>query len=260
MIRRYMVEARRRVQFALSHPGYSARSLLRELTLADERFLAKVSGVSWRRIREYIDEPFQDPHFLAHLKNHGDEFHRLKISTAELFAKKILIQYALVRSFLPECIVETGIANGVSSSYLLYALHRNNKGKLHSVGLNEPGHLPVGREPGWLVPQDLRRRWSVIIGASQDVLPGLLRELREVDVFVHDSLHTYEHMKFEFELAYPYLKSSGILVADDASWNRAFQEFAHASGATLHGIIRGVGVLKKPFQPHSHRLLPPDGN
>ena len=32
----------------------------------------------------------------------------------------------------------------------------------------------------------------------------------------------------------------------------SFEEFARASGATLHGIIRGVGFLRKPSELNSH--------
>jgi hypothetical protein len=73
----------------------------------------------------------------------------------------------------------------------------------------------------------------------------LLHDLGTVDGFLHDSLRTYEHMKFEIELAYPFVKPGGLLLADDAAWNAAFSEFAREVRPPAARTIRGVGVLKK---------------
>ena len=40
----------------------------------------------------------------------------------------------------------------------------------------------------------LRDRWQLIIGDCKHELPQLLAELRQTDLFHHDSLHTYDHM------------------------------------------------------------------
>src|SRR5438067_2085797 len=100
-----------------------------------------------------LDEPINTRAFLEHLCNEEAHFRSLSIESADLFAKKILNQYAAVRAFAPDCIVETGVANGVSSSYLLLALQKNKRGNLHSVGLADTAFLPVGKDPGWLVPE-----------------------------------------------------------------------------------------------------------
>jgi predicted O-methyltransferase YrrM len=141
--------------------------------------------------------------------------------------------------------VETGVASGVSSSYLLLALERNQKGTLHSVEVGDPSYRPAGRAPGWIVPDRLRSRWQLHIGDATTVLPELFQKLGEVDMFIHDSLHTYEHMKFELELAYPHTRRGGLMLADDALWNSAFDEVAHAVSVPGSRIIRGVGIMKK---------------
>ena len=94
------------------------------------------------------------------------------------------------------------------------------------------------------MPDWLRSRWQLHIGDVAAILPGLRRELGEVDMFIHDSLHTYEHMKFEFELARPYIKHGGLLLADDALWNSAFNEFAQVIHSQKYAIIRGVVFLR----------------
>jgi predicted O-methyltransferase YrrM len=64
-------------------------------------------------------------------------------------------------------------------------------------------------------------------------------------MFIHDSLHTYEHMLWEFETAYPLIRPGGLLVSDDALWNNAFHDFAHRVNQPDSRIIRGVGFLRK---------------
>jgi predicted O-methyltransferase YrrM len=237
--------ARRRGWFAIQNPGYVLKALINELTLADERFLAGLTSVSPWQIRDFLDEPINTPAFAAHLRSAQNQFQTLSVESADLYAKKVLNQYAAVRALAPQCIVETGLANGVSSSYLLLALQKNGHGSLHSVGLANPAFLPAGKQPGWLVPEWLRTPWHVHIGDARDLLPGLFGKLGRVDVFIHDSLHSYDHMMWEFDACYPYLRIGGLLFADDALWNESFPDFARKVMAPQARILRGVGFLKK---------------
>ena len=234
-----------RARFALGNPLYVLNSLLREIALADERFLSSITNVPVRRIRGFIKEPFQNGFFLAHLQSVRAELQKLEIYSADLYAKKILLQYAVVRAFQPEIIVETGVANGVSSAYILLALKANGRGTLYSIGLNDPQYLPAGKPLGWIVPQELQSSWKLVVGDSRTILPGLLDEIGSTDIFIHDSLHTYEHMLWEFRRAYPHLPSGGLLLSDDAMWNSAFPEFALEIAALRAKILRGVGFLQK---------------
>lgn len=152
--------------------------------------------------------------------------------------------YALLRTLRPETVVETGVCNGVSTAFLLLALERNGAGTLHSIDLPEYADpatdadafwegkggavVPLGKEPGWMIPAGLRDRWELSIGRSQDALPPLLARLGVIDVFMHDSEHSYECMAFEFEHAFRALRPGGALVADDVNANDAFGEFARA--------------------------------
>ena len=53
--------ARQRATFAMKNPRYALGAMLRELTLADEKFLAKITGASVEAIR--LDEPITSPAF-----------------------------------------------------------------------------------------------------------------------------------------------------------------------------------------------------
>jgi predicted O-methyltransferase YrrM len=238
-----------RLRFTFRNPRYALGSLYRELTLADERFLSTITGVSARRTRAFLGEPIHTPDFAARLREADATFRDLEIHSADLYAKKALLQYMAIRAFRPETVVETGVANGVSSAYILLALHKNERGTLHSVGLNDPQYLPVGRPLGWVVPESLKSRWNLLIGDSRSLLPSLLAELGTMDVFIHDSLHTYDHMLWEYRTAFPYLRPGGLLFSDDAAWNAAFPEFCHEVAAKHGRILRGVGFLRKNDRP-----------
>ncbi len=235
-----------RLRHAFKNPGYALHSLWREATLADERFLSGLTNVPATTIRRFLDEPLGLAAFAQSIKNAEADFRNLEIQSADLHAKKILAQYAAVRALRPNLVVETGVANGVSSAYLLLALHLNGQGTLYSIGLDDAKYLPAGRSLGWVVPDWLRPRWKVMPGDSREILPKLLAQLKSIDVFIHDSLHTYEHMIWEFRQAYPRLRSGGLLLSDDAGWNSAFSDFTREAGAPRARILRGVGFLAKP--------------
>jgi methyltransferase family protein len=236
---------RRRARFAIKNPRYALNVSFREFTFADERFLARLTSSSPRQIRTYLDEPLNTPAFAAHLRSEEEHFRSFSIESADLFAKKTLNQHAAVRALTADCIIETGVANVVSSSYLLLALQKNARGRLHSIGLADTAFLPPGKDPGWLVPQWLRTAWQVQLGDAHEILPCLLKQLGKIGIFIHDSLHTYDHMMWEFETAYPHLLSGGLLISDDALWNNSFYDFAQNISAPEVQIIRGVGFLRK---------------
>lgn len=239
---------RNKLSYAVHNPGYAVRSLFRELAVADERFLSRITGCPVPKIRGFLDEPLGTPEFAASLRGAEGTMQSLGLQSADLYAKKILAQYAAIRAFQPEIVVETGVANGVSSSYLLLALEKNSRGRLYSLEVGDRSYLPEGKPNGWIVPNFLRPRWEMRVGDSKVLLPALLRELRRSDVFIHDSLHTYDHMLWEFRAAYPFLPDGGLLFADDALWNDAFWQFKREVNAKDGEIIRGVGYLRKDAQ------------
>ena len=137
-----------------------------------------------------------------------------------LFAR---LCYLACRLVTPETVIETGVAYGVSSAFLLKALQQNGRGKLHSIDL-PPLRREYERFWGVAVPEDLRQGWRLHRGASRRVLPGLLRETGPVGLFVHDSLHTRRNMRREFDAAWPSLGPGGLLLADDVERNSAFAD------------------------------------
>lgn len=163
--------------------------------------------------------------------------------------------YAILRKYKPEIIVETGVNNGFSTSFILQALYLNGKGKLYSIDLpsqyfqvqNKDFWDSLGvavPEPGWIIPAELRQHWNLLIGDSREILPALLQELGQIDVFIHDGLHTYENMMFEFEESYKYLAKNGLIISDDITWNNSLFDFAKKVNWKVVNLGGGVGLIK----------------
>jgi len=155
--------------------------------------------------------------------------------------------YHVVRLLRPERVLETGVASGVSSLFVLKALSDNSKGSLISIDLPnaDPGaQIPPGAKSGWIVPESLRSRWDLRIGDARVLLPEVLGQFGSIQIFMHDSLHTYDHMLWEFETAWPFIDEGGLLLSDDALSNDAFKTFCHRKGCRRHLVV-GFGLAMK---------------
>ncbi len=155
--------------------------------------------------------------------------------------------YALVRFLRLQVVIETGVANGLSTGHILAALAANGSGHLYSI--DYPPLDPFQREGiGILVPKRLRLRWKLQLDDSVRGLRRILRREIRADLFLHDSEHTYLQMFHEFSHIFPSLSPRGILLADDSTMNSAFSDFARhlesTEGATW-GIMGRLGVLRK---------------
>lgn len=150
------------------------------------------------------------------------------------------LAYAVARATAPQVVVETGVAHGVTSAFLLKALDRNGRGTLHSVDL-PPLAAEASSYMGILVPDELKGRWRLNRGTATRVLPNVLSGLDSVDLFLHDSLHTRRHIRFELETVWPLLRPGGVVIADDVGENRAFVDFARSADVTFHAFVREEG-------------------
>src|SRR5207249_1133315 len=92
---------------------------------------------------------------------------------------------------------------------------------------------------GCVVPNQLRSRWSVQLGNSLEMLPRMTNQIGPLSIFVHDSLHTYHHMISEFRLGYDALKSGGLMISDDTSYNSAWSDFCKSKNEDWTSISKG---------------------
>lgn len=132
--------------------------------------------------------------------------------------------YMLCRTLKPSILLETGVAYGVTSAFILKALEVNGEGMLHSIDLPPLGNQ-ADRFVGNLIPQSLKHRWLLHRGTSKRVMPKLLSHLGQIDIFIHDSLHTYGNISRELKMISPQLKSRSVVICDDLEGNVAFHEW-----------------------------------
>ncbi len=149
--------------------------------------------------------------------------------------------YVVTRALAPTSVIETGIAYGVSSAYILAAMDAADTGSLISIERSRDPRI------GAHVPQELRSRWSVRTGTSLTVLPPLLEDCGEIDLFIHDSWHGYWNMRREYELAWKYIRPGGVLCSHDILATNAFPRFVQAHRGEIATWIASVnfGLIKK---------------
>jgi hypothetical protein len=155
-----------------------------------------------------------------------------------------------VRHLRPAVVVETGVSRGITSRVILEALRANAGGRLWSVDL-PPLEDPWRRLVGTAVPAELRGRWSYRRGASSRLLPGVVGEVGEIDLFIHDSLHTPGNFEFELRTVWPRLRPGGLVVIDDADDCDAVAVCERVAGIVPEGFVEGRkgsagAFLRKP--------------
>lgn len=213
---------------------------------------------------ERFSKEFEDKNILEKLEEKKSRFYELvdseKLSFGSISEEEGKVLYSIIRKEKPQKIVETGVCNGVSTWIILEAIKENSKGRLYSIDYpfyadeslelfrdeTFDGYggaaIPEGKEPGWIIPDELRDDWKLIKGKSQRELPSLLSELEEIDFFIHDSEHSLPCMIFEYEIALEYLKEDGMILSDDITWNEAFKLFSRYRDVKSEQLSNNIGA------------------
>jgi predicted O-methyltransferase YrrM len=167
--------------------------------------------------------------------------------------------YWAVRRAKPRTIVQAGVSNGLSSAFMMLALAKNGpEGRLYAIDLphifnpadpwwTTTGEvygvlIPEGKSSGWMVPDIYRDRFDIEAGDAKLLLPALIDRLDRIDLFFHDSDHTYNHMMFEFEQAMRKLAPHGLIIADDVAWNASLRDFADKHDIPCYNYLKTIGV------------------
>jgi predicted O-methyltransferase YrrM len=204
------------------HPSRAMRNGIRVLKFALLNPVAER-----KKLFEFLQEEFHVDTAAMQREFEGSEFHEWTRSRRQALAEfpgpyrfgstgewDCEALYYLVRALKPQTVVETGVCYGASTSYILEALRRNGGGHLHSIDL---GNTPNEPRNDFFVHPSHHDHWTLIIGDSKAEMPPLLQRLGEIDLFHHDSLHTYQHMMWEYETVVPHLSQGGALSSDDVS-------------------------------------------
>jgi predicted O-methyltransferase YrrM len=142
-----------------------------------------------------------------------------------------IVWYAAARIARPQIAVETGTHDGLGSAVIARALQRNEEE-------GDAGRLltfDVDPATGWLIPAQVRSHVDRHIGDVRETLAAALVDL-PVGMFVHDSVHTYEHELFELRTVMAAAAPGIVLISDNAHASRALADFAQEQNASFHFV------------------------
>lgn len=198
-------------------------------------WISKVTGTTVERAERAVNEVTKYSESVEELyrniENTGRSYYAQFPAPLDLFA--------LVRLSRPQNLVESGVASGVSSTFLLLGIRANSAGILHSIDFpvfrkgshgNQSWAIPPGMSSGWAVPTKLRGRWDLRQGRSENLLKPLLEEIGTLDLYCHDSPVDIEHFEFEMKAIRKHLKPGSLVVADNTD-KKVFDETARSVGA-----------------------------
>ncbi len=161
------------------------------------------------------------------------KFEFLHVSNMALFL------YYITRIKKPELIIETGVATGQSSFFILKAMQENNSGKLFSTDIRY--------DAGEIVPDYLKDRWdfTVLKRDSKKSFKKFINNFDKIDIFFHDSDHSYWWQTLEYNTAFNHIKNGGVLISDDIDNSYAFLDFVNKNKMDFYsffnmGSIGGV--------------------
>jgi hypothetical protein len=190
----------------------------------------------------------------AYVRELSDKIRRTGRSYYAQFPAPIEL-YAFVRMTQPTTLVESGVASGVSSTFLLLGAKVNGGGVLHSIDLpvsrregrgNEPWAIPSGLHSGWAVPGVLKERWDLRQGRSEDLLVPLLKEVGALDFYCHDSPVDTKHFAFEMKAIKAHLRPGSLVIADNTDRD-VFDDTARSVGAkAVHRRHSSLGAFRVP--------------
>jgi len=129
--------------------------------------------------------------------------------------------YSFIRLLKPNKVVETGVANGHSTFFILNALMKNGNGSLHSIDIKD--------DVGGLITEELKQYWNLYVlpRTNEKALNQYLEKIAPVDVFIHDSNHMYYWQMLEYRSFLKNISDSGFILSDDVDSSYAFIDFCN---------------------------------
>ena len=176
----------------------------------------------------------------------NERYKQVKLNYPIYFKAEVLSShflYSLIRLSRPGKVVETGVANGHSSYFLLNGLLKNGSGELYSFDVKD--------DVGTLLSEREKREWHLSVLPNRnkkDHFRAKLKEIGNVDIFIHDSNHFYYWQTFEYASVWGYIKSGGFLLSDDVDSSYAFLDFCKEIKGTPFFLFDGrkmFGIIRK---------------
>ena len=116
----------------------------------------------------------------------------------------------------PLKVIELGTSLGISAAYIASSLDENE----------EFTTIEGNQEIASLAQKNLDTLGSKVdvrSGLFVEVLPGVLEEMRRVDLIFFDGHHDYDATIEYFEMVLPYVHSNTVMIFDDINWSSGMQ-------------------------------------
>jgi predicted O-methyltransferase YrrM len=184
-------------------------------------------------IKEYLEKPRSNKNKSAMKGELFPKSYDTNEETLELL--KILVE-----SRRPNVVIETGVANGASTRALLNEIEKLGiECQLHSFDIDPR-----------VASSELiaRKNWHFHLIKDLSELTRDMNAIGEIDIFYHDSDHSYDNQFAEYMIAWKHLKPNGILISDDINWSNAFFDFCTNIGRSplvLSGLTKYAGLVVK---------------
>lgn len=180
-------------------------------------FVSSVTGSEIGQIRAWMRELEEDNDLADHLTKRLSSNPRRRICAQEPHWARRSGWYAIVRATQPDHVVETGTHLGLGSCVIAAALLRNGHGRLTTIDIDPDAGYLIG-EP-----------WASVIDRRTGDSIDVLGTLRDVGMFLHDSLHTYDYETKELTAVEPNLRADAIVISDNAHDSSALSDWAERS-------------------------------
>jgi predicted O-methyltransferase YrrM len=147
--------------------------------------------------------------------------------------------YAYIRAYKPRTIVETGVANGITTNVILEALD-NGTSVLHSFDVDSRTQLAYAGMKNW--------NFHLLKPPFHRGLISQISKFSGVDLWLHDSNHGSAWQGFEYSLALEKLNPGCVLVSDDVDASTAWANRMRGltgNSYVIHDFRKVVGIHQK---------------
>lgn len=138
----------------------------------------------------------------------------------------------LIRIEKPKVMIESGVESGYSTEHFLVAMDDAGQGHLYSCDPAPSGF--------YIANPIVHPRFTFIKGRSYEVLDEIVKKTGPIDMFLHDSDHSFGCQSWEFNWAWNHVRSGGIIASDDTGWSDTTPDKPHKAWEKFlnsHGIL-----------------------
>ena len=167
------------------------------------------------------NSPEVDSYIESGIRMHSEVISRTTNDFPEIWNSEVnlsIMLYVAIRLTNAQVVVETGVANGVSTNMIMAGLEFTG-GALYSFDVDENCGNAFSGPGNW--------NFNVLSSSAPEKnLLALTEAFPGVDLWLHDSDHSYWWQNFEYKYALSKLNPGGYLFSDDIDYSTAWAKFA----------------------------------